>query len=265
MSDKKNAEASLELELASAREELEQARADLDSFAYFVSHDFRAPLRHISAFSGLLENELRDHENADVATWLGFLGSGARLVQELTDAVLAYSRARRATRESDHTPVAKLLQGVQSSIRGAELHVTSDIAEDVVVGMPVHHASQVFTHIFQNAINFRKDSESAQISLTCRNVAEGEGWEIALRDEGRGMREEVLKHAFEPFYRSSDSPRSSPGLGLAVAQHLLSLYDGTIAIESEHGVFSVVRVSLPAVRTSNTVNPNERLEHGLKE
>lgn len=260
MSDEENAAAVPldELELVSVKEELRQARADLDRFAYFVSHDFRAPLRHITAFSGLLENELQAHENADVATWLGFLGSGARLIQELTDAVLAYSRARREKPRSGATPVARMLEGVQATLRRGELLVTNDIAADVVVAMPPLHTNQVFAELFRNAINFCKEGESAQVSLTCRSVAEGKAWEIVLRDEGRGIREEQLEQVFEPFYRSSDSPRSSPGLGLSVARHLLSLYGGTIAIESKVDAFSIVRVSLPAVTAKEEEDSSAR-------
>lgn len=248
MSDTKSASATLEeSELAAVKEELRRARADLDRFAYFVSHDFRAPLRHITAFSGLLESELKDHENADVATWLGFLGSGARLIQELTDAVLLYSRARRENAEPGETPVARMLQGVAAP--RANLQVSGEISEDVVVAMAPHHVHQVFTHLFQNAVNFRKDEEPAQVSISCRRVAKGEAWEIAVRDEGRGIREADLEQAFEPFHRSAESPRESPGLGLPLARHLLSLYGGTIHIESEPGAFTVVRVTLPSSRT----------------
>jgi signal transduction histidine kinase len=62
-------------ELAALTEELRRARQDLDQFTHFISHDFGAPLRHIVGFSKLLEKEFGDHENGDIATWLGFMGA----------------------------------------------------------------------------------------------------------------------------------------------------------------------------------------------
>lgn len=262
MSDETNAkEAPLDTsELAAVKEELRHARADLERFAYFVSHDFRAPLRHITAFSGLLESELVDHENADVATWLGFLGGGARLIQVLVDAVLVYSRAQRDRAKAGETVVATMFKEVQALAAEDGFTVTSEVGAEVVVAMSPHHADQVFAHLFRNAINFRKTDEAARISLTSRSVANGEAWEITVRDEGSGVRQSEIEHVFDPFFRSGESPRESPGLGLTLARHLLSLYDGTITLESEYGAFTTVRVLLPAARATSEMASRERKE-----
>lgn len=247
-------------ELAAVKEELRHARADLERFAYFVSHDFRAPLRHITAFSGLLENELADHENADVATWLGFLGSGARLIQVLVDAVLVYSRAQRDCGKAGKTVVATMFKEVQAAASEDGFTVVSDVGPEVVVAMSPHHADQVFAHLFQNALNFRKEDEPAHISLTSRSVANGDAWEITVHDKGSGVRQSEVEHVFDPFFRSGESPRESPGLGLTLARHLLSLYDGTITLESEYGAFTTVRVLLPAARATGEMARGERKE-----
>ena len=111
--------------------------------------------------------------------------------------------------------------------------------------MSPDHAAQVFAHLVRNAIHFRKPLAAAQLSLSAKRIPESESWEIELRDEGIGVRAGDIAEVFEPFYRSSESARQSPGLGLSVARHLLSLYGGSIEIESEHGVFTLVRVRVP--------------------
>ena len=236
-------------ELAAVKEELRRAHQDLERFAYFLGHDFRAPLRHVAAFSGLLAKELHAHDNKEVATWLGFMNGGAKLIQDLVDEVLLFSRARRATAVVGETALGALFESIQASAPFSDgLSLKNEVGADVVVAISAPHATQVFEHLFRNAIQFRKTGEAAQLSLTSRRTPHEDAWEIEIRDEGRGIREDALEHVFDAFYRSSDSPRESPGLGLTVAQHLVGLYGGSIAIESEHGVFTLVRVFLPTSR-----------------
>ncbi|MFT5358576.1 MAG: signal transduction histidine kinase [Polyangiales bacterium] len=240
--------ATVKEELAVVKEKLRRAHQDFERFSYFLSHDFRAPIRHITSFAGLLDDELREHENHDITTWLGFMTGGAKLIQRLVDEALLFSRARRAKAEVGETVVANMIAELESAALAPKegLTVESQISTDVVVAMAPHHAAQIFGHLFSNAIYFRKEGRAAELSLSSRSAAKGKMWEIEFRDEGRGVRGDAIQNVFDAFYRSSDSPRESPGLGLSLARHLLSLYGGIIELESEHGAFTTVRVLLPS-------------------
>ena len=235
-------------ELSALRAELRHAREDLERLSYFVSHDLRAPLRHITSFGGLLEDELKDHDNQEVLAWLGFMSDGAHLVQRLLDEVLAFSRAQRAVAKAGVTEVAKMFADLEAhaSVPQAGLVIGSQIDADVVVGMPLDHAKQAFAHLIRNAIHFRKNDSAAQISLAAKRDATRDQWEIEMRDEGVGIEGLVIGQVFDAFYRTSESARESPGLGLTVARKLVSLYGGSVGIESEPGAFTLVRVRLPA-------------------
>src|SRR5215207_11327485 len=76
-------------------EQLSEANRELESLSYTVSHDLRAPLRHIEAFAGLLEQNLAGKLDASSAEYLTVIGQSARQMSVLLDGVLSYSRVCR--------------------------------------------------------------------------------------------------------------------------------------------------------------------------
>lgn len=234
-------------ELALAKEELRRSQETLRRMAHFLSHDFRAPLRHITSFSALLQGELGKSDDRDVSTWLGFMSEGAGLVTHLVDEVLLFSRAQRAEVEEGKTALAEMFEDLEKTIDAPEegLVIESQIGPEVVLRMSYGHAAQVFTHLIQNAVNFRKRDAGAKIALASRR--NGDVWEIEIHDSGSGVRPDAIDTIFDPFYRSSESPRTSAGLGLSVARYLLALYDGSVELESEYGTSTTVRVRVPSV------------------
>jgi PAS domain S-box-containing protein len=229
--------------IANRTVQLEAANRELESFSYSVSHDLRAPLRHINGFVAALTNQLQQNGlliDPKVAHYLQIIQESSQKMGCLVDGLLTLSRVGR--RQLVDVPV-NLNQLVQTALEQLEETApdrSSSPARDrqfmqfvigdlpTVLGDPTL-LLQVFVNLLDNARKFSRDRRPAQIEIG--TLADGT---IFVRDNGVGFQMEYADQLFGAFQRlHSQSEFEGTGIGLAIVQRIIHRHGGTIWAESQ--------------------------------
>ena len=122
-------------------------------------------------------------------------------------------------------------------------------AEDSIVNVDEMHFTNVIFNLLDNALKYRKEDVPLELGVSTRNV--GERVEIAISDNGIGIKKEDQKKIFDKFYRVSTGNRHDVkgfGLGLAYVQKMIVELKGDIRVESEPGIGSKFIITLPLLK-----------------
>ncbi len=227
----------LETQVASRTAQLAAANTELDSFSYSVSHDLRAPLRHVGGFVNALAQHLqRTGASADpkVTHYLKVIHDSSQKMGQLIDGLLTLSRMGR--RQLEKQPV-NLLTLVQTAIALAKSQIADRAIEFVVGDLPTVMGDatllqQVFTNLLDNAVKFTRDRSPARIAV---GILEDNT--IFVRDNGVGFDMAYADQLFAAFQRlHSETSFEGTGIGLAIVQRIIHRHGGTIWAESQPDV-----------------------------
>lgn len=229
--------------------QLQEANQELESFSYSVSHDLRAPLRHISGFAQLLEKRSADLLDETSARYLKTITEAARRGGQLVDDLLAFSRMGRA--EMQHTQVAlgdlvaRVWQSLAPESNGRTIRFDVD-ALPTVQGDP-SMLEIVFTNLLSNAIKYTQPREVAHIRV------QGEEHDdeviIHVRDNGVGFDMAYVEKLFGVFQRlHSTTEFEGTGIGLANVRRIILRHHGRVWAEGVAGEGAVFSIALPRGR-----------------
>ena len=223
--------------LAKRAAELDAANRELEAFSYSVSHDLRAPLRHVQGYVELLSNAAGAALSDKARRYLTVIGDSAREMGMLIDDLLAFSRTART--EMRRVPVeAGTL--VADAIKGLEMQAEGRNVEwrigalPRVMGDPVL-LRQVFANLLGNALKYTRGRDPAVIEVGATQDPNGVAV-IHVRDNGVGF---DMKHAaklfgvFQRLHRADEF--EGTGIGLAIAQRVVSRHGGRIWAEAQPG------------------------------
>lgn len=228
--------ADLEQRVAERTAQLEEINTELDSFAYSVSHDLRAPLRSMKGFAEALLHDatLNEKERAEYLMRILATAQGMeRLIQDL----LAYSRLSRqeirlhsVSLDRVVREAAQQLQLVSGGSR-YELEVAPDLPE--VQG---HHAVlvQAVLNLFSNGIKFVPAGRLPRLTVWCEE--RGDSVRLFVKDNGIGIapqHQERIFNIFERLHGIDEYPGS--GIGLAIVRKAVVRMEGRIGVESTPG------------------------------
>jgi light-regulated signal transduction histidine kinase (bacteriophytochrome) len=226
---------------------LEKANQELAQFMYIASHDLTDPTRVIMTYSRLLEERYSDRLDPDGRFLLQTIGNSARDMMSMIRALLEFSRTCRQTSHHESVDLMRVLEDAAATLEVA-LHNTG--AKLVVEKLPTVRADpqqlvQVFQNLLGNAIKFRHPERPPVISVTARAL--DHAIEITVTDNGMGIESRHFDRIFGLFQRLHH-PDSSPGtgLGLAICRKIVEQHEGEIWVESEPGIGSSFRFTLPA-------------------
>lgn len=234
---------SLQEKLDSKVRELQRAQDSLRQFAYAASHDLREPLRAITSFVTMLEEELRETLTADQRQYVEFAMTGAGQMNRLIDDLLVYSRVNQAplvrAEVSLDAVVGSCLDDLGDSLEGAIL----EFSPLPIVRADPAQMRQILDNLISNALKFRRgESVYAQI----RALDEDHAWKIEVEDDGMGIEARFTDRVFEIFQRLHSRERfEGTGLGLAVCRQIVERHGGEIGLESEVGEGTCVWFTLP--------------------
>ncbi len=235
--------------LARSNVELERSNAELRQFAYVASHDLQEPLRTIASYLQLLKRRYAGRvldEGAD--EYIAFAVDGAKRMQVLIQAVLAYSRV--GTHGKDFAPldaralVARALANLDARLADTGAHVTVDGDLPTVRGDDAQ-LGQLFQNLIGNALKFVRSGETPTVAITAERTAEG--WTFAVRDNGIGLPPEQAERIFGMFQRlHTRDEYEGTGIGLSVCKRIVERHGGRIWVESRPGEGATFRFTLPA-------------------
>ena len=210
--------------------ELESRNAELDKFAYVVSHDLKAPLRGIHNVVKWIEEDLANELSPELKKYLDIIPQRIKRMEDLINGLLDYARTREKT-IPEKTDVQKMVQEIAEAI--VPRHFKVEIKELPVFITERLKLEQVFTNLISNAVKFTPH-KNAKISISYREV--DDQYEFSVKDNGVGIDPDYHEKIFELFQtlREKDEQEST-GIGLALIKKILNDHRGTIHVISQTG------------------------------
>jgi PAS domain S-box-containing protein len=224
---------SLNQELAKRSTELEAINKELEAFAYSVSHDLRAPLRHIAGYTELLQKKASSTLDEKCSHYVLMMLDSAKRMGNLIDDLLAFSRIGRIETQ-------KTLFSLTQLVREALTEVRQDAEGRNIAwkigALPDFYGDRsmlrlVLANLISNAIKFTRTRTQAEIEIGC---ADGNTNDLVVfvRDNGVGFDMKYVNKLFGVFQRLHDSDAfEGTGIGLATVQRIMHRHGGKVWAE----------------------------------
>jgi len=213
--------------------ELETANRELEAFSYTVSHDLRAPLRHIDGFVDILGSDHKDDLGPEALYALGAISSSARHMSQLIDDLLGLAHTSRQPLRLCTLGMGEVLQGALEQVRNS---CQDRPVEWVVAPMPRVFGDagllrQVWINLLENAVKYSRRQEVPRIEIGCEETdLETRFW---VRDNGIGFDMRYAGKLFGVFQRlHSQEEFEGTGIGLVTVQRILLRHKGRIWVDS---------------------------------
>ncbi|MCF8369641.1 MAG: PAS domain S-box protein [Bacteroidales bacterium] len=233
-------------DLKVANEKLEHANTDLESFAYSVSHDLRAPIRHITGFTQLLKaNEKTISEKGQKN--IEKIISASYHMQELIENLLTYSRLGRQTlnikKINVNDVITEIINKYELDIKGRK--ITWKINKlHPIYGDP-DLIKIVFDNLLSNALKFTSKNEETIIQIDAKKV-DNKFIEILIKDNGVGFDMAFSDKLFGVFQRLHNNDEfAGTGIGLANVKRIIRSHEGNIFAKSKVGSGATFFFTLP--------------------
>ena len=228
-----------------AEEALRTTNAELQHFAYALTHDLQEPLRMVVNFTQLLGQEYAGKLDKEADNFISYSVEGALRIEALLKALLAYwevtEQGHNSLASIDSSVVlGKALLNLQVAIAQSGAMVTSDplpsvIGEEVML-------MHVFQNLISNSIKYRGEV-APRIHVSA--ARDSLGWEFAVRDNGIGIDPQDSDRIFGMFKRLHGSEIPGTGIGLAICKKVVERQGGRIWVESEAGKGATFKFTIP--------------------
>jgi PAS domain S-box-containing protein len=215
-------------------EELERSNMELEAFSYSVSHDLRAPLRHISGYSTLLSDKFTEKLDITGAKYIREIEDSANLMGLLIDDILKLSRVTRAELNIQTTNLADIFDSITEEKRKAfpDRKIVIYSGNDLVADCDVSLMKICLNNLFENAWKFTSKNENPVIEFG-KEVNNGKVI-FFIRDNGVGFDMKYADKLFGAFQRlHNPADFEGTGIGLAIVQRVINKHGGRIWAESE--------------------------------
>lgn len=222
--------------------QLKEANQEMEAFSYSVSHDLRAPLRHVIGYTEMLESELKDRSDPEITRLTGKIKNSASKMNKLIDELLAYSCHGRTA-----------LIAKQISINNIIIDIIEEAADITkarkidwkISQFPAVYADPiliklVLQNLILNSIKFTGKQQNAIIKIGYEEKNEKE-YTFYIKDNGAGFKMEYAGKLFGVFQRLHSSEEyEGTGIGLATVRRIINRHNGSVwaeGIENEGATF----------------------------
>jgi len=221
-------------EAAELTSELRRANHELEAFSYSVSHDLRAPLRHIAGYAELLDEMEGEHVSARGRHFLQTISESSRFAGKLVDDLLTFSQMGRGALHLTDVDLAQLVRGIvrDLTIDQGRRHIEWNIAALPVVRADPTFLQLAMRNLLSNAVKYTRDRDPARIHID----AEQTDAETIVRvaDNGVGFSMEYVAKLFGVFQRLHRMDEfEGTGIGLANVRRIIDRHGGRTWAEGE--------------------------------
>ncbi len=225
--------ADLEARVAERTEQLESANRELESFAYAVSHDLRAPLRSMSGFSQILRESAPAGLDDKSLHYLQRIQESSQRMSSLIEDLLSLSRITRSEFTARPGDLAQIANEAAAAIR--ERHPDRVVQLQIAPSMPINGDIRLLRiamdNLLDNAWKYTAHAHPAKIEV---GVQERDGAAVYyVRDNGVGFDMQYADKLFAPFQRlHAESQFPGTGIGLVTVQRIVARHGGRIWVEA---------------------------------
>ncbi|MEI7829775.1 MAG: ATP-binding protein, partial [Prolixibacteraceae bacterium] len=236
----------LEERVAQRTEQLEVANKELEAFSYSVSHDLRAPLRHINGFIDLFLEKKTSQLTDEELGYLKTVTNSASEMGQLIDALLTFSRLNRTEL---HKISFDTVQIIEQGIRIFEKEMKDRIIEIKMESLPETYGDyqlvgQIWINLLSNAIKYTGKREKAIIEIG--SYLDTNGTVFYIRDNGAGFKMKYADKLFGVFQRlHKNRDFDGIGIGLANVKRIVMRHGGRCWAESKEEEGAIFYFSLP--------------------
>ncbi len=235
-------------ELEAVREELERSNAELEQFAYAVSHDLQEPLRIINSYLNLLVRRLEDGLGAREQRYVDVVTEAAERMARMIQGLLDYSRIKRMGDPMGPVALDAVVAGARANLETAEAESGARITTDPLPWVRGDQSQliRLFQNLLGNAIKYGPVDGPPVIHIGAERTEDG--WRIHVRDNGIGIDSGDIGRVFQVFQRlHGRGEYEGTGIGLALAQRIVERHGGTLGVASDGpGQGSTFWFTLPA-------------------
>lgn len=244
--------AELESKLRERTVELEAANVELEAFSHSVSHDLRAPLRHIEGFAKILLKSYSPQMPAEAQRLLDSVSGGANRMRQLIDDLLRFSQLGRQPLSKQTVNLSALVQqaleelGKERENRCIDIRVAPlpDCTGDPAL------LKQVFVNLLSNTLKFTRDRPKATIEVGCQQRPGETVYFVQDNGVGFDMQySQKLFGVFQRLHRSADF--EGTGVGLSIVHRIIQRHGGRIWAEAKEDQGATFFFTLPNRSASN--------------
>lgn len=209
---------------------LEVVNEELESFTSSVSHDLRAPLRSIDAFSSILEEEQGDRLDENGRAALARVRAAARRMSQLIDDLLALARVTRTELRRAPVDLSRMVEGIAAELAAQQpgRRVRFEIQPDVVADADPKLVRVVLENLLGNAWKYTSRHDTAWIRFASTSP-EGAPRVYTVEDDGAGFDMSQAPRLFQPFSRlHATAEFPGTGVGLVTVQRIVRRHGGEV-------------------------------------
>ena len=239
----------LEQRVADRTAQLQAANKELEAFSYSVSHDLRAPLRHIDGFSQALLEDYADKLDAEGKNYLHEVRNASQEMAQLIDDVLQLARVTRSEMRREEVNLSELARSVIADLqkRNGRANVSVTIKEGLTTRGDKRLLRIVLTNLLGNAWKFTSKQDQAEITFG----SEQRNGEISyfVRDNGAGFDMAYANKLFGVFQRLHTAGEfEGTGIGLATVQRIVYRHGGNVWAEGAVNQGAAFYFTLPNLK-----------------
>ncbi|MDD2800257.1 MAG: PhnD/SsuA/transferrin family substrate-binding protein [Methylococcales bacterium] len=229
-------------------DELKRSNAELEQFAYAISHDMRQPLRMITSYMTLIEKALAEQLDDNTRQYFFFAIDGAKRMDQMILALLDYSRVGRKTEIKTHiasrTAVDEALLFLKPALEvsGGSVEISGDWPELIASR---DELTRLLQNLIGNALKYHEPNQPPQVEVHASQL--NNSFRVEVRDRGIGIDPDQIGRLFNVFSRLQSRSRfEGSGVGLALCRKIVEHHGGNIGVNSAgEGHGSVFWFELP--------------------
>ncbi|MCG6971160.1 MAG: PAS domain S-box protein [Gammaproteobacteria bacterium] len=232
--------------------DLQASNKELESYSYSIAHDLRAPLRAITSFSQILQEDAKDKLSADDLEHLNRVIVAGKKMAQLIDDILELSRITRKEIHFSSVNLSKISHDIVARL--TQLHpdrnVRCQVQENLIVSGDARLLECALQNLLENAWKFTRGKTPASIEIGA--VDKGEETQCYVKDNGIGFDMEYAEKLFRPFHRlHSAEDYDGTGVGLATVRRIIQRHGGRVWAQSELRQGATFYFTIP-IKTSLT-------------
>ena len=217
--------------------ELTSINQELESFSYSVSHDLRAPLRHIDGFSQALQEDYAERLDEEGLGLLSRIRGGSQRMGQLIDDLLKLSQVSRSNIQRESLNLSSMTEDIINKLQhyNSERNVSISIKPELMATADHQLTHVLLENLIGNAWKYTAKTDGASIIFDATADEKGETI-FCLRDNGAGFDMRYAEKLFTAFKRlHSEKEFEGTGIGLATVQRIINRHSGRIWAEAETG------------------------------